>query len=571
MAAKTAKNWRMRWLLLTLALLAAACDDSTGTLADMAVCSGDCVTARCADQVRDGDESDVDCGGACAVCDIGKLCVVATDCVTGFCSANTCAAKSPGMTCSDHSQCGSGVCGANGSGNCCAASCAAGSSGCAWNGCDGTGACTYPSTMIACAPQSCVDATLTRHFCDGVGGCATDTLSCPNLLACASATSCNPSCADDGDCIPGYYCSSGCHIQGGVGASCGAGSQCLSGSCVDGYCCMTACNGACQACAASLTGGTNGVCGGVLDGIIDPRGVCSDATKVCQAGACTGAPSVPTDVLTASGASSATISWTVPAANGAAIDGYTISGAGAPITVPSASACAGSTMGSACSHTIASLTNCTTYSLTIVAHNANGASAPASAPVVVPAQSPDTPNAPTVMVPANPGASLIVGWSAPGDHGCAIDQYDVYITGSTNGGDHVVGNMLSATFGGLTTCNFPTGTCGTSYAFSVRAHNAGGWSDYSVPGGGQPKVSYASDNLAGIWTVDTCTSCHTSAQAPNLADASAAYANAKAEGALIYLCPENAAPACPSHPVYMTAGDADDKTLRQWVSDGQPQ
>ncbi len=564
----------MRWLLLTVALFAAACDDSTGTETpvDMAVCSGECVSARCADQVRDGDETDVDCGGACGACAIGKLCLVATDCGTGFCSVSTCAAKPPGMTCSDNSQCGSGICGADGKGNCCAAACAAGSGVCAWTGCDGTGACTFPSTMIACQPQSCVAATLTRHYCDGVGGCATDTLTCPNLLACASATSCSPSCAGDGDCVPGYYCSNGCHPKGGIGASCAFGSQCLGGNCVDGYCCMSACNGACQACAASLTGGTDGVCSGVLDGRTDPRAVCSNPTSICQAGACSGAPSTPAGVMTASGASSATISWTVPAANGASIDSYVISGAGAPISVPPGSACVGSTMGSACSYTITPLTNCTTYNLAIVAHNANGNSAPANAPAVVPAEPPDKPSAPTVTVPANPGASLTLGWSAPGDHGCAIDQYDVYITGATNGGDHVVGNILSTMFGGLTTCNYPIGTCGTSYTLGVRAHNAGGWSGYSVPTSGQPKVSYASDNLAGIWGVDTCTSCHTSAQAPNLADASAAYANASAEGALIYLCPENAAPAsCPSHPVFMTAGSADDNTLRQWVSDGQPQ
>ncbi|HEY2745028.1 MAG TPA: fibronectin type III domain-containing protein [Polyangia bacterium] len=563
----------MRWLLLCVVFLAPACDDdSAATAPDMTVCSGDCVTARCADQMRDGDESDVDCGGACAACAIGKLCVVATDCVTGFCSAGTCAARPPGATCSDNTQCGSGICGANGTGNCCAAACTAGSGTCAWNGCDGTGACTYPSTMIACAPETCVDSTLTRHYCDGFGGCATDTITCPNLLACASATSCSPSCADDSDCIPGYYCSAGCHAKGGIGASCGFGSQCLSGNCVDGFCCMTACNGACQACAASLTGGTDGVCSGVLDGHMDPRMVCGDSTSICEAGACSGAPSMPAAVMSASGPSSATISWTVPAANGASIDSYVISGAGAPISVPAAGACSGSTVGSPCNYTVTPLTNCTTYNLVIVAHNANGNSAPASAPAVVPAQPADTPSAPTVTVPANPGASLTVGWSAPGDHGCAIDQYDVYITGATNGGDHVVGVVLSTTLGGLTTCNYPSGTCGLAYTFNVRAHNAGGWSNYSVPSSGNPKVSYASDNVAGIWGVDTCTSCHTSAQPPNLADASAAYASSSAEGALIYLCPENAAPAsCPSHPVLMTAGDADDKTLRQWVSDGEPQ
>ena len=563
----------MRCVCLAVALLAAACDDSPPAMPpDMAVCTGDCVTARCADGVHDGDETDVDCGGSCGTCAIGKLCAVATDCASGFCSASTCAAKPPGMTCNDNAQCGSGICGANGQGNCCAAACTAGSGTCAWTGCDGTGACVYPGTTIACDAASCMNASLTRHFCDGAGGCATDTLTCPNQLACASATSCNPSCAGDGDCVPGYYCADGCHAKGGVGASCAAGDQCLSGSCVDGFCCMTACNGACQGCAASLTGGTNGICASVLDGKTDPRGACAAGTSICQAGACSGAPSAPGNVMTVSGASSATLSWTVPAANGAVIDGYVISGAGMPFTVSQASVCMASTPGSACSYTLPSLNNCTAYNLAVAAHNGNGNSAAAPAPAVVPAQPPDAPTAPTIMVPADPGASLTVNWAAPGDYGCTIDQYDVYITGSANAGDHIVGNVLSTTFGGLSTCNYPTGMCVTSYTFTVRAHNAGGWSPYSVSTAGLPKVSYASDNIAGIWGVDTCTSCHTSAQPPNLADASQAYAAAKGEGTLIYLCPENGAPvSCPSHPVVMSAGDDADKTLRQWVTDGQPQ
>ena len=560
----------MRTACLAVALLAAACTDTPPAMApDMAACTGDCLTARCADGVHDGDEADVDCGGSCSPCAIGKLCLVATDCSTGFCSATTCAAKPPGMTCSANAQCGSGICGADGKGNCCAAACNSGSGACAWTGCDGAGACVYPGTTIACGAASCTNASLTRHFCDGAGSCATDTLTCPNQLACASATSCNPSCASDGDCIAGYYCNGGCHPQAAVGASCAFGDQCLSGNCVDGFCCMTACNGACQGCAASLTGGTNGICKSVLDGKSDPRGACGAGLGVCQAGACSGAPSAPGSVVAVSGASSATLTWTVPAANGAAIDAYVISGAGLPFTVPQASVCTGSTMGSSCSYTISGLTNCTTYNLAVAAHNADGNSAATSSAAVVPAQPPDQPAATSVVVPATPGASLTVNWSAPGDHGCNIDQYDVYITGAVNSGDHVVPNVLSTTFGGLSTCAYPTGTCGTAYTFTVRAHNAGGWSPYAVSSSGAPKVSYASDNVAGIWTVGNCTSCHTAAQAPNLADPSQAYAAAKAEGALIYMCPENGAPApCAGHPALITAGDAADKTLRKWVTDG---
>ncbi len=44
----------------------------------------------CANGVRDGSESDVDCGGACAACATGKSCTGAADCASGFCEAGVC-------------------------------------------------------------------------------------------------------------------------------------------------------------------------------------------------------------------------------------------------------------------------------------------------------------------------------------------------------------------------------------------------------------------------------------------------------------------------------------------------
>jgi hypothetical protein len=40
----------------------------------------------CRDGVRDGDESDVDCGGSCAACPDGKSCNGPLDCVSGLCA-----------------------------------------------------------------------------------------------------------------------------------------------------------------------------------------------------------------------------------------------------------------------------------------------------------------------------------------------------------------------------------------------------------------------------------------------------------------------------------------------------
>jgi len=48
-------------------------------------------TASCADHVKDGAETDLDCGGpVCQTCAIGKICFSATDCQTRVCLAHHC-------------------------------------------------------------------------------------------------------------------------------------------------------------------------------------------------------------------------------------------------------------------------------------------------------------------------------------------------------------------------------------------------------------------------------------------------------------------------------------------------
>ncbi len=49
------------------------------------------VLLSCTNGVRDGDESDVDCGGSCSKCSDGKRCNSASDCMSGYCSlSNLC-------------------------------------------------------------------------------------------------------------------------------------------------------------------------------------------------------------------------------------------------------------------------------------------------------------------------------------------------------------------------------------------------------------------------------------------------------------------------------------------------
>ena len=61
------------------------------------------------------------------------------------------------------------------------------------------------------------------------------------------------------------------HFQGkkGNGSPCANANECTSNHCVDGVCCDTSCNTACESCLSADTGGTDGTCANVSAGI-DP-------------------------------------------------------------------------------------------------------------------------------------------------------------------------------------------------------------------------------------------------------------------------------------------------------------
>ena len=97
---------------------------------------GACVST-CQDRVKDGDETDIDCGGSCAPCPDQSACVVGSDCQSGVCEETTCQAStcedtvangtetdvdcggscpacSDGLKCKVHADCQSKVCGNDG-------------------------------------------------------------------------------------------------------------------------------------------------------------------------------------------------------------------------------------------------------------------------------------------------------------------------------------------------------------------------------------------------------------------------------------------------------------------------
>lgn len=69
--------------------------------------SGNCVGGKCAstceNKVLDGNETDVDCGGSCAPCEDDKACKANSDCMSNYCYEDKCTA------CTDDAVCGAGA------------------------------------------------------------------------------------------------------------------------------------------------------------------------------------------------------------------------------------------------------------------------------------------------------------------------------------------------------------------------------------------------------------------------------------------------------------------------------
>ncbi len=102
-------------------------DCTTGDECRTGVCTGgSCQAATSTDGVRNGDETDVDCGGAAGpACASGKSCVANANCASGLCVDFKCAGGpacgtlpglplcADGMTCGVGADCSSGVCDGN--------------------------------------------------------------------------------------------------------------------------------------------------------------------------------------------------------------------------------------------------------------------------------------------------------------------------------------------------------------------------------------------------------------------------------------------------------------------------
>ncbi len=162
-----------------------------------------CHTSSCTDNIKGGDETDVDCGGStCSPCAAGKTCADNSDCTTNYCNATThiCATTS----CTDGLQngtetdvdCGGSTCSSCAGGKSCAAD-----SDCATNVCSG-GTCT----------ASCSDGVQDQDE-TGVDCGGTHCSACAGSNACTTDSDCS-----SGDC----FCGASSGNCAGNSGSCGA-------------------------------------------------------------------------------------------------------------------------------------------------------------------------------------------------------------------------------------------------------------------------------------------------------------------------------------------------------------
>lgn len=114
--------------------------------------------------------------------------------------------------------------------------------------------------------------------CDAATDCASGYCDTASANPNGSAGSCAP-CTLDDQCGPSEFCQLAlggkCVAKAANGAQCGGANGCTSDHCVDGVCCDTVCDGACEACSSTVDPSiTSGTCGPVSDGKASKEDAC---------------------------------------------------------------------------------------------------------------------------------------------------------------------------------------------------------------------------------------------------------------------------------------------------------
>ena len=177
-------------------------------------------------------------------------------------------------------------------------------------------------------------------------------------------------------------------------------------------------------------------------------------------------PSAPSGVVAVRGNQELEVRWDAAVAADLPVTSYVVQAVGAPALTCTAVI---DSAAAARSCIVRGLTNGTSYSFTVRAINAIGASTASSASAaVVPGSVPDTIAAPDVI--GGP-SSVTVSWSTPADNGLTIDHYTVVADG-----DAAIGCTYEVPVSGdpLDECTISGLEAGRTLRFLVRAHNAAG-------------------------------------------------------------------------------------------------
>ena len=180
-------------------------------------------------------------------------------------------------------------------------------------------------------------------------------------------------------------------------------------------------------------------------------GAASSSSNSVMPVASASVPDAPGGAAAAAGDGSATVTFSAPSANGAAISSYTVTASPGGATAS----------GSSSPITVSGLSNGTAYTFTVSATNSVGTGASsASSNAVTPAGMPGAPSG--VAAVAGDGKA-VVSFTAPSANGAAIGSYTVT---ASPGGASASGSSGPITVSGLSNC--------TSYTFTVTATNSAG-------------------------------------------------------------------------------------------------
>jgi hypothetical protein len=256
------------------------------------VCTGGlCQAASCNDSVKNGAETDLNCGGGtCPGCADTKVCLLNADCTSGVCPLATYLCAVP--ACNDTVKNG----------------------GESAVDCGGTSSCTRCAGGLSCTTGSdCSSGVCTSNVCtsgscsDGVKNGSETDVDCGG--SCSTKCLDLKACSGDGDCQSGVCNGNVCQVPacndttkngvetdidcgGSVScADCGTNKSCnVAADCVDGVCAGTPKKCAAAACNDTVKNGTESDtdCGGSCSKCVDLK-LCSTLAD-CQSAVCSGTP-----------------------------------------------------------------------------------------------------------------------------------------------------------------------------------------------------------------------------------------------------------------------------------------